>query len=90
MGSGAVLGVAPAPEYTFVIFVAPVGTYFKVLFVLLDAKRLHPTTYNYTSQQKKWIILCLVYLRLLVWQRSLSFLNVKYLSFCRSECFVAF
>ncbi|KAI5082787.1 hypothetical protein GOP47_0002530 [Adiantum capillus-veneris] len=29
MGSGAVLGLAPAPEYTFVIFVAPVGNYFK-------------------------------------------------------------
>lgn len=30
MGSGAVLGLAPAPEYTFLIFVSPVGTYFKV------------------------------------------------------------
>ncbi|KAH7299298.1 hypothetical protein KP509_24G004000 [Ceratopteris richardii] len=29
IGSGAVLGLAPAPEYTFVIFVAPVGNYFK-------------------------------------------------------------
>nr|CAD1844815.1 unnamed protein product [Ananas comosus var. bracteatus] len=29
MGSGAVLGLAPAPEYTFLIFVSPVGTYFK-------------------------------------------------------------
>ncbi|MCO5590692.1 hypothetical protein L7F22_044667 [Adiantum nelumboides] len=29
MGSGAVLGLAPAPEYTFAIFVAPVGNYFK-------------------------------------------------------------
>eukprot|EP00250_Pteridium_aquilinum_P008782 c18204_g1_i1 orf=124-1368(+) len=29
MGSGAVLGLAPAPEYTFVVFVAPVGNYFK-------------------------------------------------------------
>ncbi|XP_073105478.1 branched-chain amino acid aminotransferase 2, chloroplastic isoform X2 [Elaeis guineensis] len=29
MGSGAVLGVAPAPEYTFLIFVSPVGNYFK-------------------------------------------------------------
>ena len=30
MGSGAVLGLAPAPEYTFIIFASPVGNYFKV------------------------------------------------------------
>ena len=29
IGSGPVLGVAPASEYTFMIFVAPVGPYFK-------------------------------------------------------------
>ncbi|KAF0932813.1 hypothetical protein E2562_012145 [Oryza meyeriana var. granulata] len=29
MGTGAVLGLAPAPEYTFMIFVSPVGNYFK-------------------------------------------------------------
>ncbi|KAF6154254.1 hypothetical protein GIB67_005305 [Kingdonia uniflora] len=29
MGSGAVLGLAPAPEYTFLIYVSPVGNYFK-------------------------------------------------------------
>ncbi|CAH8280945.1 unnamed protein product [Arabidopsis lyrata] len=29
MGTGAVLGLAPAPEYTFLIFVSPVGNYFK-------------------------------------------------------------
>ena len=28
-GSGAILGVAPAPEYTFMIYVCPVGPYFK-------------------------------------------------------------
>ena len=28
-GSGPVLGVAPAPEYTFMIYVTPVGPYFK-------------------------------------------------------------
>lgn len=28
-GSGQVLGVAPAPEYTFAIFMSPVGPYFK-------------------------------------------------------------
>lgn len=31
MGSGAVLGLAPAPEYTFLIYVSPVGNYFKVM-----------------------------------------------------------
>lgn len=29
IGSGAMLGVAPAPEYTFVVYVCPVGHYFK-------------------------------------------------------------
>ncbi|XP_012079469.1 branched-chain amino acid aminotransferase 2, chloroplastic isoform X2 [Jatropha curcas] len=29
MGSGAVLGLAPAPEYTFLIYVSPVGNYFR-------------------------------------------------------------
>ncbi|XP_062226415.1 branched-chain-amino-acid aminotransferase 5, chloroplastic-like isoform X2 [Phragmites australis] len=29
IGSGAILGVAPAPQYTFVVFVCPVGHYFK-------------------------------------------------------------
>jgi branched-chain amino acid aminotransferase len=29
MGSGSVLGLAPAPEYTFLIYVSPVGNYFK-------------------------------------------------------------
>ena len=28
-GSGAILGVAPAPEFTFMIYVCPVGPYFK-------------------------------------------------------------
>jgi branched-subunit amino acid aminotransferase/4-amino-4-deoxychorismate lyase len=30
MGSGPILGLAPAPEYTFLIYAAPVGNYFKV------------------------------------------------------------
>ncbi|AQL03218.1 Branched-chain-amino-acid aminotransferase 3 chloroplastic, partial [Zea mays] len=30
MGSGAVLGLAPASEYAFIIFVSLVGNYFKV------------------------------------------------------------
>ncbi|KAM0848484.1 hypothetical protein ACQ4PT_054354 [Festuca glaucescens] len=29
IGSGAILGVAPAPQYTFVVYVCPVGHYFK-------------------------------------------------------------
>ena len=29
MGSGAILGVAPAPEYRFLVYVSPVGPYFK-------------------------------------------------------------
>lgn len=29
IGTGAVLGLAPAPSYTFVIYVSPVGAYFK-------------------------------------------------------------
>lgn len=29
MGSGPTLGLAPSPEYTFLIFVSPVGNYFK-------------------------------------------------------------
>ncbi|KAM3403231.1 hypothetical protein ACQJBY_006772 [Aegilops geniculata] len=29
VGSGPVLGLAPAPEYTFIIFASPVGNYFK-------------------------------------------------------------
>lgn len=31
-GTGAILGVAPAPEYTFVVYVSPVGAYFKTGF----------------------------------------------------------
>jgi branched-chain amino acid aminotransferase len=31
-GTGAILGVAPAPEYTFLVYVSPVGPYFKTGF----------------------------------------------------------
>ncbi|MBL8026766.1 MAG: branched-chain amino acid aminotransferase [Fibrobacteres bacterium] len=31
-GTGAILGVAPAPEYTFMVYVSPVGPYFKTGF----------------------------------------------------------
>jgi branched-subunit amino acid aminotransferase/4-amino-4-deoxychorismate lyase len=29
IGSGPILGLAPAPEYTFVIYASPVASYFK-------------------------------------------------------------
>ncbi|KAL0431452.1 UNVERIFIED_CONTAM: Branched-chain amino acid aminotransferase 2, chloroplastic [Sesamum radiatum] len=38
IGSGAVLGIAPAPEYTFLMYVSPVGNYFKVLNAQIAAK----------------------------------------------------
>ncbi|KAM0831286.1 hypothetical protein ACQ4PT_065649 [Festuca glaucescens] len=38
IGSGAILGVAPAPEFTFIIYVSPVGNYFKVLKAQRNAK----------------------------------------------------
>ncbi|KAJ8762517.1 hypothetical protein K2173_007956 [Erythroxylum novogranatense] len=36
MGSGPVLGLAPAPEYTFLVYAAPVGNYFKSGIAPLD------------------------------------------------------
>ncbi|KAG6543676.1 hypothetical protein Mapa_014860 [Marchantia paleacea] len=38
IGSGAVLGLAPAPEYTFLIYVSPVGNYFKGGLAPIDLK----------------------------------------------------
>ena len=35
-GSGPVLGLAPAPEFTFMVYVSPVGNYFKVRLVQVD------------------------------------------------------
>jgi len=40
MGTGAVLGLAPAPEYTFIIYVSPVGNYFKVFQSYFDLFQL--------------------------------------------------
>ena len=37
-GTGAVLGVKPAPSYTFVVFVSPVGPYFKGAITCLHLK----------------------------------------------------
>ncbi|KQK24099.1 hypothetical protein BRADI_1g78130v3 [Brachypodium distachyon] len=39
IGSGEILGLAPAPEYTFIIYVSPVGNYFKVLKAQKIAKQ---------------------------------------------------
>lgn len=30
IGSGPILGLAPAPDYTFLVYASPVGNYFKV------------------------------------------------------------
>ncbi|MEC9336715.1 MAG: branched chain amino acid aminotransferase, partial [Candidatus Thermoplasmatota archaeon] len=35
-GSGAILGVAPAPEYTFMVYSTPVGPYFKGGMTCID------------------------------------------------------
>lgn len=53
MGSGAVLGLAPAPEYTFLIYVSPVGNYFKVF-------SLNPCHFNL------YLLMLLLYLLFLV------------------------
>ena len=37
-GSGPILGVAPAPEYTFLVFASPVGPYFKAGFQPIKLK----------------------------------------------------
>ncbi|ONK60415.1 uncharacterized protein A4U43_C08F18190 [Asparagus officinalis] len=47
MGSGPALGVAPAPEFTFLVYAAPVGTYFKDGFApinLLVQDEIHRAT----------------------------------------------
>jgi len=38
IGTGAILGLAPAPEYTFLIYVSPVGAYFKGGLLPIDLK----------------------------------------------------
>jgi branched-chain amino acid aminotransferase len=35
MGSGQILGLGAAPEYTLLVYVSPVGNYFKVRRVLI-------------------------------------------------------
>ncbi|CAM6085486.1 unnamed protein product [Calypogeia fissa] len=38
LGTGAVLGLAPAPEYSFIIYVSPVGNYFQSGLAPIDLK----------------------------------------------------
>ncbi|XP_002530599.2 branched-chain amino acid aminotransferase 2, chloroplastic isoform X1 [Ricinus communis] len=55
MGSGAVLGLAPAPEYTFLIYVSPVGNYFKegvAAINLIVEHELHRATPGGTGSVK--------------------------------------
>lgn len=40
-GTGAVLGVAPAPEFTFIVYVSPVGPYFKTGFKPIKLEITH-------------------------------------------------
>lgn len=32
IGNGPILGIAPAPEYTFIVYACPVGNYLRVIF----------------------------------------------------------
>ena len=41
MGSGAILGLGPAPSYTFAVYAAAVGAYFKVGSSMLPAFSQH-------------------------------------------------
>ncbi|URE29791.1 branched-chain-amino-acid aminotransferase [Musa troglodytarum] len=54
-GSGTVLGLAPAPEYTFLIFVSPVGNYFKhrALYVYLCMITSEEVSYG-KEQTNRW------------------------------------
>ncbi|RZS02253.1 hypothetical protein BHM03_00032294 [Ensete ventricosum] len=53
-GSGSVLGVSPAPEYTFLVFVSPVGNYFKVCrfksYCSIPAVRIGPQANRYVAR----------------------------------------
>uniref|UniRef100_A0A3Q7G9G9 Branched-chain-amino-acid aminotransferase n=1 Tax=Solanum lycopersicum TaxID=4081 RepID=A0A3Q7G9G9_SOLLC len=40
IGTGPILGLAPAPEYTFLVYACPVGNYFKVEERLIEADEL--------------------------------------------------
>jgi hypothetical protein len=66
MGSGSILGLAPAPEYTFLVYVAPVGNYFKVTQTLLFVTR-----YNLSGKQKE------IFFNLLVALECMFLLNAE-------------
>jgi branched-chain amino acid aminotransferase len=40
LGTGSILGLGPAPSYSFVVYAAAVGAYFKVTTVYFQAKHL--------------------------------------------------
>lgn len=40
IGSGPIFGLAPAPEYTFLVYACPVGNYFKVSFLFKSLKKI--------------------------------------------------
>ena len=57
-GSGAEVGVRPAKEYTFLVFVTPVGPYFKEGFnpvkiaIIRDSDRQHPLE----PELSRWVV----------------------------------
>ena len=57
MGSGPVLGVSPAPSYTFLIYVTPVGPYFKggmSAIDLLISEHHHRAAPGGSRRQSHW------------------------------------
>lgn len=50
MGSGPILGLGPAPTYTFAIYAAAVGSYFKVCELLTGGRRLEQEAYQQYRQ----------------------------------------
>ncbi|KAG6505548.1 hypothetical protein ZIOFF_037908 [Zingiber officinale] len=58
IGSGPVLGLAPAPEYMFLVYASPVGTYFKVNLVVSHRKEFD--VFNLNLLQEGWAPIHLV------------------------------
>ncbi|CAA3011419.1 branched-chain-amino-acid aminotransferase 3, chloroplastic-like [Olea europaea subsp. europaea] len=83
MGSGAVLGLAPAPEYTFLIYVSPVGNYFKEGLApihLIVETEMHRATPGGTGELK--LILNFTFAKVLKMQsaaKAKGFYDVPYL-----------
>lgn len=63
IGSGAILGVAPAPQYTFIVFVCPVGHYFKVSDLILFLFYLQLVLYFTRSVRTVLFTFRMVYLQ---------------------------